>query len=281
MSTASIAPEPPTAGSAATRETVPQPRSALPALVRFESRRLLAHPLFIAGIVASIGILVTASGNGSQDLDTLAGYSFTFIGAAIWTCLAAGLAAGRVSRDDAQDLYAGQPVAPRVRTQAALLSLGSAGLVAATLIAVATLARAGADGALIVDGERYPLRPLELAQGPIFVVLAGVLGVLVATWSKRVYPIVIAALVLFSPLVAWGPWLVFGDDVPRGFESNSLTGASVGWHLVGLVGLTSLLAAGALARHDRRARVALLALAGLGATVAGIALGMPHPPPGT
>lgn len=281
MSTASIAPEPPTAGSAATRATVPQPDSALPALVRFESRRLLAHPLFIAGVVASIGILVTASGNGSQDLDTLAGYCFTFIGAAIWTCLTAGLAAGRIRRDDAEDLYAGQPVAPRVRTQAALLSLGSAGFVAASLIAVATLARAGTDGALIVDGERYALRPLELAQGPIFVVLAGVLGVLVATWSKRVYPIVIAALVLFSPIVAWGPWLVFGDDVPRGFENNSLTGASVGWHLVGLVGLTALLAAGALARHDRRARVALFALAGLGATAAGIALGMPQPPPGT
>ena len=253
--------------------------SVLWALTRFEARRLLTHPLFIAGMAGSVLILATTTDNGR--ISTLGGYCFTFVGAAIWTCLAAGLAAGRERRDAAHDFYAGQPVAPRVRTEAALLSLGAAGLAGAVLIAVAALLEAGVDGAVVVGGERYALRPLELAQGPVHLVLAGTLGVLVASWTRHAYPAVIVGLVLFFPPVAWGPWFVFGDDVPRSFDMDWLTHASVGWHLTGLAGLTALAAAGALARHDRRPRVALLALAGLAATVAGIALGFPpEPPPG-
>ena len=248
------------------------------ALARFEARRLLRHPLFLAGIAGSVAILATTSDVGR--VSTLAGYCFTFVGAAIWTCFAVGLAAGRQRRDAADDFYAGQPVAPRVRTEAALLSLGSAGLAGAALIAIAALAQTGFDGTLVVAGERYALRPLELVQGPIYLLMAGTLGVLVGTWTGRGYPVLITGLILFFPPVAWGPWMVFGDDVPRSFDMDWLTGASVGWHVVGLAGLTALAAAGALARHDRRPRIALLALAGAVAAVCGLALGMASPPPG-
>ncbi len=270
-----------TIASAATAvATVPQRHGSVRwALTRFEARRLLAHPLFLAGMAGSVLILATTSDNGR--ISTLGGYCFTFVGAAIWTCLAAGLAAGRERRDGAQDFYAGQPVTARVRTEAALLSLGAAGLAGAALIVVAALLEAGLDGAVVVGGERYALRPLELAQGPVYLVLAGALGVLVASWTRHAYPAVIVGLLLFFPPVAWGPWFVFGDDVPRSFDMDWLTGASVGWHLTGLAGLTALAAAGALARHDRRPRVALLALAGLAAAVAGVVLGFPpEPPPG-
>jgi hypothetical protein len=60
-----------------------------------------------------------------------------------------------------------------------------------------------------------------------------------------------------------------------------MVGAGAGRHLIGIAGLAALAAAGALARHDHRPRVALLALAGL--SVAAIALGLPPgagPPPG-
>ena len=80
--------------------------------------------------------------------------------------------------------------------------------------------------------------------------------------------------------MAWGPWMVFGDEVPSSFDMDWLTGASVGWHVVGLAGITALAAAGALARHDRRPRIALLAFAGAAATACGLALGMASPPPG-
>ena len=229
-------------------------------------------------MAGSVAILATTS--DVARVSTLAGYCFTFVGGAIWTCLAAGLAAGRRRRDGAEDFYAGQPVAPRVRTEAALLSLGLAGLAGAALIAVAALVQAGFDGTLVVEGERYTLRPLELAQGPIYLLLAGTLGVLVGTWTGRIYPVVITGLVLFFPPVAWGPWMVFGDGVPSSFDMDWLTGASVGWHVVGLAGITALAAAGALARHDRRPRIALLALAGAAATACGLALGMASPPPG-
>jgi hypothetical protein len=279
MSTTSIAPEAPVAGAAAAaRVAAPRERAVRWALARFEARRLLLHPLFLAGIVGSVAFLVTAT--GGQSLDVLAGYGFTFIGLAIWTSIAAGLAVGREQRDAAQDFYAGQPVSPRTRTQAALLSLGAAGLVAATMIAVATVVRTGVDGVLVAKGESYTLHPLELAQGPVYVVMAGALGVFVVTWARRTWAAVIVALVLFLPPLAWLPWFVFGDGVPASFDLDWLTGASVGWHLTGLVGLTTLAAAGALARHDRRPWVGLLALAGLAATVAGLVLGMPNPPPG-
>jgi hypothetical protein len=276
MSTTSLAPEAPVAGAAA-RPTTARHGSARWALAHFEARRLLSHPLFVAGMAGSVLILAAAAGgNGSERVTALGGYCFAFVGAAIWTCLAAALAAGREHRDAAHDFYAGQPVAPRVRTEAALLSLGSAGLAGATLIAVSAVVLAGFDGTLVIEGEHYALRPLELAQGPIYLLLAGTLGVLVGSWATRTYPAVIAALLLFLPPIAWLPWFVFGDDVPPSSNNNWLTGASVGWHLTGLAGLTALAAAGALARHDRRPRVALLALAGLGATVAGLALGMPR-----
>ncbi len=276
MTATSIAPAATAAGLAAVR---PGQGPVRWALVRVEGRRLLTHPLFLAGMAGSIVILATTSDDGR--ISTLGGYCFTFVGAAIWTCLAAGLAAGREHRDAARDFYAGQPVSPRVRTEAALLSLGAAGLAGVALIAVAALLEAGLDGAVVVAGERYALRPLELAQGPVYLVLAGSVGVLVANWTRRTYPVVIAALLLFFPPIAWGPWFVFGDDVPLSFDLDWLTHSSVGWHLTGLAGLTALAAAGALARHDRRARIAFLALAGLAATIAGVILGFPpEPPPG-
>jgi len=218
-------------------------------------------------------------GGGKDQLLGLAGGHFTSAGTGLAVFVVASLAAARERRDAAQDLYGAQPVAARVRTQAALLSLGSAVLAGAALIAIATIALAGADGALALEGERYGLRPLELAQGPLYLAFAGAFGVLIGCWTRRAYPTVLGAL-LFVPPMTWWPWIVVGDGVPRGFVEDWLDGASVAWHLVGLAGLATLAAAGALARHDRRPRIALLVLAGLCATVAGVALGLPGPPPG-
>jgi hypothetical protein len=271
MSTTSIAPTPHAPAATATRSGR---GSARWALARVEGRRLLAHPLFLLGMAFS-ALILASSANGGDQLTGLAGICFTFVGAAIWLFLVAGLGASRERRDAAHDFYAGQPVTPRMRTEAALLSLGWAGLAGAALTGVATVVLAGFDGALVVEGERYALRPLELAQGPVYLVMVGALGVLVGSWTRHAYAAVIGSLVLFAPPAAWLPWIVFGDGVPRGFNDDWLVGASVGWHLTGLAGLTALAAAGALARHDRRPRVALLALAGLGAAVAGVALGSP------
>jgi len=234
----------------------------------------------LAMAVSGLSLAVDIGGAGGDQLIGLAGGTFLFAGTGLGMFVVVSLAASRERRDAAQDFYAAHPVSARARTQAALLSLGSAALASAALIAIATVAQAGFDGALVIEGERYALRLLELAQGPLYLVFAGAFGVLIGSWSRRAYPTVLGAL-LFVPPFTWGPWIVFGDGVPPGFYDYWLVGASVGWHLVGLAGLATLTAAGALARHDRRPRIVLLAFAGLCATGAGIALGLPPgPPPG-
>jgi hypothetical protein len=263
-------------------------RSRLWSLARAEGRRLLRHPLFAIGMLTTGAALVLASGRladagipaGASDkteiVNFLAGDCVVMLGAASWTFLASFLAASRERRDGAQDFYAGQPVTQPLRTAAALLSLTWAGLAVFVLVTVATLAFAGMDGGLTVQGTRYYLRPLELLQGPLYVVLAGALGVLLGTWTRHVVVACLAAVALFLGPIGLVPWLVLGDDESRGFYGAMVAGGPVAWHLLAFCGLTALAAAGALARSDRRPRVALLGLAGLAATAA-FAIGAPAP----
>jgi len=269
MSTTTIAP----ASTVAT--TALGPASARRVLARAEGRRLLRHPLFGLGVACTIFLMAMNPDQGDR-LEMVSGTGFTFLGVGIWLFVVACLATSRERRDDAGDLYGAQPLSRRVRTEAALLSLGWAVAGGAVVTAAGAFALTGFDGAFELKGERYAVRPLELAQGPLYLAMMGALGVLVGAWSRHAYSAVVAALVLFMPPAAWVPWIVLGDDVPAGaLYSDWLIGASVGWHLLGLAGLTALAAAGALARHDRRPRIALLALAGLGSAVAGIELGWP------
>jgi len=288
MSTASIAAPPQPAAA-----PVARPRSVRLALARVEGRRLLMHPLFALGMATSIAALALASGRlpiGAADktasVDMLVGDCFVMLGGAIWTFLVAFLAASRERRDGAQDFYAGQAVTPRLRTEAMLLSLGYAGLAGAALIAVAALVLVGLDGALVDGGQRYTVPPLALAQGPLYLVLAGALGVLAGSWTRHVYAGVFLALVLFLPPVALVPVFVFDDTLSPGFYGAVYARGPIGSLVTGIAALVVLAAAGALARHDRRPRIALLALVALG--VAAIALGLPQgpdaglgPPPGT
>lgn len=242
------------------------------ALARVESRRLVAHPLFVLGMATSVVALVLANSDVIERSSMLAGDCFVLAGGAVWTFLVACLATSRERRDHAHDFYAAQPVTPRLRTEAALLSLGAAGLAGAVLIGSAALVFAGIDGTLVMGGQRYTLSWVDVAQGPLYLVLAGAFGVLVGSWTRHVYVALFAALVLFLPPAALLPWHVFTDIDSRGFYGAVPLSATDGWHLCRLAGLAALAAAGALARHDRRPRVALLALGGL-IVVTGAALG--------
>lgn len=257
--------------------TAPRQRTVRWALARAEGARLLRHPLFMLAIAGAV-FAFAVTGGGGERISALGGDVYVFFGAGAATFLVACLAANREHRDSATDIYAATPLSQRVRTEAALLSIGWAGLAATGLTGIASLALAGLDGVLVIDGQRYALRPLELVQGPLYIVFAGTLGVLVGRWTRRAYPSVIGALIMFLPPVAWLPWMVFGDGVPQGYSSDWLDHASVGWHVIGLIGLVTVAVAGARARHDRHPRVALLFLVGLGAAVGGIALGLPTGP---
>ena len=209
-------------------------RSVRWTLARVEGRRLLMHPVFMLAMASSgVGLAVDGGANGEDQLTGLAGARLAggilvVFGAGLGTFVAASLAASRECRDGAQDFYVAQPVTPRVRTQAALLSLGWAGLASAALIAVATVAVAGLDGAITIEGQPYALRPLELAQGPLYLVLAGAVGVLIGSWSRSAYPTVLGAL-LFVPPMSWGPYFVFGDGSRRALPmTGSTTRRSLG-----------------------------------------------------
>ncbi len=245
------------------------------ALARAEGRRFVRHPLFVLGMAVSV-LLGLAGGVDDGDLFGLAGGNFLFVGAGIWTFIVACLATSRARRDDAEDLYRATPATPRLRTQAALLSVAWPGLAGVVMTALTVVPIAGTDLAVVINDERYGLRPLELLQGPAYLLFAGALGVAIGSWTRRVYPALVGAFVLFMPPAAWLPWFVFGDDAPRGeWNGNWLGGASVPWHLVGFAGLIAIAAATALARHDRRPRVGVLALVALAAAIAGIVLGWP------
>ena len=281
MSTTSIAP---TTNPAARAAAVsPRSQGAVRwALARVEGRRMLTHPLFVLGMALAVGLSLLslrAAGidSGGDRLFELAGGCFSAFGA-IWMFLVTCLAASRERRDGAEDLYAAARVTAALRTQAAIMSLAWAGLAASVLIAAMTVLVAGVDGVVTIEGEPYALRPLELAQGPLYLMMVGAFGILVGSWARRTYPAALGALVLFLPPAVWLPWIVFGEVAPQVGPTDWLDDASLGWHLPGLAGLAALAIAGALARHDRRPRVALLALAGLAAAVAGVVLGTPTGP---
>ncbi len=275
MTATSVTPAP------AARARTARPRSALWPLARVEGRRLLRHPVFLVGAVVSSATVLLASGElsrrgvpmGALDrtelVSFLAGDAFVMVGGAFWTFLATFLAASRERRDAAEDFYAGQPVSQPVRTAAALLSVGYAGLAALALVAVSTLVFLGVDGAVSVGGRRYTTLPLDLLQGPLYVVFAGVLGVLAGTWTRHVYPGVFAAVALFLPPVALVPWLLLDDDFSRGFYGAFMSHLpGVGWRLLGMAGLAVLAGAVAFARSSRGLGVGVVAGAGLAAVVA-------------
>ena len=283
---------------AAPTHTAPPPARAVRwALARVEGRRLLRHPIFLLGMAFSVVTLALATGRlpfGASDYSEtpsmLAGDCFVMLGGAVWTFVAVFLATSRERRDAAQDFYAAQPTTARLRTEATLLSLAWAGLAGAALIALGTLLLVGLDGALVTDvnlngpavdeDRRFAVQALELLQGPLYLVLAGTLGVLLASWTRHVYAAGFGALMLFLPPLALLPWFVFDDTMSRGFLGAIRTGVGVGgvapiaWQLLGLAAVAAAAAAGALARHDRR--LVVLVIAAL--SVAVLILGLPAGP---
>lgn len=263
----------------ATSTAAPRPRSLRWALTRVEGRRLVTHPLFMFGMATSLTALVLADSFATERAAMLSGDCFVMVGAAMWTFIVTFLAVSRGPRDDARDFYRAQPASSRVRCEAALLSVGFAGLAAAGLIAIVALFTAGVDGVVVIDPvahagqplpqSTYALRPVELAQGPMYVMLAGVLGVLLGSWTRHVFAAVFAALLAFLPPVALLPRYVFDHGESSGFfGSIDVFGSDAwqiaGWYLVTIAGLILLAAALALLRHERTSRVWLLGLLGCG-----------------
>jgi hypothetical protein len=256
------------------------PGGSLSALAAVEARRLLLHPLVLAGLALGVVALSVGAGREGQ-AQALLLMGLAVLPLALGTFVAANLAAMRSRRAGAEELLDALPRDVTTRTGAQLLALLAALPLAAALLVAGYLLFGAGDGLVIgVDGRRHVPTAVELAQGPLIVLALGAAGILLG----RIAPVALIAsllvvAVLFAevPLAAWTPDVTLRWAVPL---SNSIVvvpdtwlpcepisdhmcsmvdhidTAALAWHLVGLAGTAALAAAAALAGR-RRVRVGL------------------------
>lgn len=249
-------------------------------LARAEGRRLLIHPVFLAGVAFSLlgnPLLTGVSFDPRVQSRTLL-TGLGLLPLAAGTLLAVNLAALRGRRYQTEELYASAPVTSGARTAAHLLSVASAvatGIVLVAAAAVFVQASGGAEAAL---DRNHRVLSFDLMQGPAVVMVLGVLGVLLARWlpSQVVGPLAILLIVSFAPAVIQWPW---GEapgrwlaPLPVAFsEKLAEPAATMGWHLLYLTGLAVLLGSAAVLRHGRNRGLGIWMAVGLTvATAAGI-----------
>jgi hypothetical protein len=260
------------------------PRGSLTALAGVEARRLLTHPLLLAGLALSIVALAAGAGRDGQAQSFLL-MGLVVLPLALGTFAAANLAALRSRRAGAEELLDTLPQGVATRTGAQLLALLAAVPLAVGLLAAGYLVFGAGEGLIIdIDGTRRTPALVELAQGPLLLLALGALGVLLG----RVAPVALLAallvvVILFAevPLAAWTPDTPWRWAAPL---ANNIIGvpdtwfpcepastsmcstvdhfdvAGMAWHLVALAGLAVAASAAALARR-RGVRLALVAAA--------------------
>jgi hypothetical protein len=249
------------------------------ALARVEGRRLLGPATAVAVVVAA---LVGVDGrSGVLDLRALSVETgFLLLPLALVVLVCAARAVVRSSRPGTEELFAALPAAPAVRTGAHLLSLlwpGGVAVALTTVLVGEAVARWDSIGTVDV---------LELAVGPIVVIGAGALGVVLAGWTGTSLAALaacpaIASLelwlmeddLLFSPSRRLAFWVHHGNvPLELGLPRRP------GWHAVYLCGLIGLAAAAALARHGLHRRLITGGTAAVAAVaVSATALAWPEP----
>lgn len=245
-------------------------------VVRLEVRWLLREPVFLSGVAASAVVFAAYAGwPWSSDVYlVLAGLGVACVG--LFTLVAANAAALRAHHHHADDLLESLPTPRRQHVVAHLASVVPA-VVAAALLAVC------APGFYYYAGTAVPRLPsvVELAQGPVAVACAGVLGVVLARWlpARRVTAAAVLTLVVWqlslqhaSGPLRWFAPIVDIQVVDRAGDTLGFRRGSVAWHVVGLVGMVVLGVAVALGRLEEERRLRTLLLVGMALVVAGATL---------
>ena len=239
----------------------------VPNLARFEGRMLLRHPAVVVGTV-SVVLMVAANVGSPWEVDAysaLGGLGVATLGP--FALLASNSAWARTGRDGAAELLSTLPT-PAPSRIAGLLWSGTS---AVALAAMATAAIAVAFRLGDVEMTRWPTAA-ELAQGPLAVGCAGILGVVLARWLpwRGAAAAAAVAVVVWQLPGSWSGPLVTGvvaDDEGRIVGTSA---GSVEWHLVWLLGWAGLGVA-AVRLHDRRHLLAAGAAGLLVVVVAGTA----------
>ncbi len=259
-------------------------RRAVWALAGVEGRRLLRHPLVLAGAVASLAVFGKDTWSQAPVLqfdDVLLVGTMLWFAAGVF--LAANLAALRSRRHRTDELYEGMPVERSERVLGHLLSIAWPAAAAAVLVGGQLLY-------LVALGSVGTPSTLELLACPAIVAVLGALGVFLAVWLPSTFvaavvAVVVAAaqvvllgqaaagvqitltghMILGQPRVAWlGLW------VPE-IAAPEVLSRPTAWHLVYFLALAGALGAGSLVRLDARRARAVLAVAVAVAVLAGMA----------
>lgn len=242
-------------------------------LARAETARLVRHPISLLGLALSMFMLGGPQPSRSAPaFDSLTTATTFFYGVLVF--FAANLLATRDRRADAEELLA----ATATRGFDRVLALCLAGLgpmfVATVVVGIAAWAY-DANDFLVVPPSFW-----QLAQGPVTVLGAALLGILVGRWAP--YPG--APFLVMVGVVAWNLY-VGASEATRGpigmytawadWESDAggwagMDPGSPGWHVVYLAGLCAMAAVGALLSATRQ-RLPLLVVLTVLTVLTGVA----------
>lgn len=270
----------------------------LASLAAREVGRHALHPVFVAGMLLIVVQFLAMGGIEDGSFTYIAATGYAFVPAGVGAFIASHAAASRARRDRAEPWFRSMPTSDRVRATAHLSGACALGLAAAAVVSAWGVV-AGFEALIhFADGPRM-LAPttLELAQGPLFVLFCGCLGVFAARGVKTRFIGLVFLIVAIPQLfvVGWSTgddpiarmlplvdhkvsvdWIELnpdgsGIDVVGSFRRDVLS-----WHLLYLVGLTGVVAllalprvmASRLLRVGFAAAVAISVVGAIGQTVA-------------
>lgn len=216
-----------------------------------EAWRIIRHPVALAGLTLHLVLFASVADNGPRDaFDVMSTASTFFYG--VFVFFAANLVASRTRRDGSRELLAPLAAGEHERTLAlCLASLGP------TLLNVVF----NAAGYLMLELRGlFEVHPTfwHIAQGPLTVLGAALLGIMVARWAP--YPGM--ALVVMVAMFAWNIWVSNDGNGDGGLLGTYVSWAVYGpgtawyglypgspaWHVAYLAALCGMAAAGAVLR---------------------------------
>lgn len=258
------------------------PQAVLP-LARLEVRRILLHPITLLGwaVLAFNLVASLTTDYGPRHAHELVDTLMTFY-PGVMLILVGNLVATRDHRAGSLETLAALPLRARERTAAQLVAALSTAVVGLVVVLVVHLLNLGLDR---YDGHQEP-GVGQLLQGPVSLVGAVALGVMVGRWTTARMAIVLVVVGMvavnvwlgaqegtyayFGPMMGWARWGAYAE------AWGGLFGGSPAWRLGYLVGLCVLAGLGAMLTVVRRPqRVVLAGLVVLVATAACGALMLP------
>ncbi len=182
-----------------------------------EAWRIVRHPVALVGLTLHLVLFASVADNGPRDaFDVMSTASTFFYG--VFVFFAANLVASRTRREGSRELLAPLAAGEHERTLAlCLASLGP------------TLLNAvfNAGGYLMLELRGlFEVHPTfwHIAQGPLTVLGAALLGIMVARWAP--YPGM--ALVVMVAMFAWNIWVSNDGDGDGGSSGPTCPGPCTG-----------------------------------------------------